>query len=159
MSIRCYLVETLQNGTLNIHDIHIMHQIFKHTTYPLRHFNIESLLEVLEAQRLKRYVENHNYKLYIDIVYEIDNDSVEYRKYEFEKKAIYNIKDILELAEKLKSSNPEQKVIFVDSDYNQYFIKKDVKLGVIGESLDLDRYTMEENGSNYDEDCIVLEVL
>lgn len=200
MVIQCYLVETFKNGSPKIHDIHIMHRTFNHTTYPLKHFNIESLLEVLEAYRLKRYVENHNYKLYIDIVYETEDDSIEDNSIEsdetgpilnfdkvikanvealnavkdvepFNKKTsgdafayiseknICMVRDILELAEKLKSSDPEQKVIFVDSDYNQYFIKKDVKLEVIGEALDLDRDTMEENDSNYDEDCIVLEVL
>ncbi len=201
MAIQCYLVETLQNGTPKMHDIHIMYQTFKHTAYPLKHFNIESLLEVLESLRFKRYVKNHTYKLYIDIVYETEDDSIEssdsiesdetgpilnFDKVikanvealnavkdveQFNKKTsgdsfayiseknICMVKDLLELAEKLKSSNPEQQVIFVDSDYNQYFIKKDIKLKVIGEALDLDRDTMEENDSNYDEDCIVLEVL
>lgn len=73
--------------------------------------------------------------------------------------SICTVKDILDLAERLKSSNLDQKVIFVDSDFNQYFVNKQVKLEVIGEALKLDRETMEENDSNYDEDCIVLEIL
>lgn len=157
MTIRCYMLEHRPNDKPRVHVIHTITHEFEQTEYPLKHFNIEEIITVLEEVYLSRYVKNHNYTLIIDV--EHDDDTKKDINLKYKEASICTVKDILDLAERLKSSNLDQKVIFVDSDFNQYFVNKQVKLEVIGEALKLDRETMEENDSNYDEDCIVLEIL
>ena len=71
---------------------------------------------------------------------------------------ISTVKHFLDVAEKLKSSDPDQKLVFVDSDYNEYRISRNFSLDVVGEALNLDRGTLEENEEDYDEDCIAFSI-
>lgn len=71
---------------------------------------------------------------------------------------ISTVKHFLDVAEKLKSSDPDQKLVFVDSDYNEYRIGRNFSLEVVGEALNLDRETLEENEEDYDEDCIAFSI-
>ena len=68
------------------------------------------------------------------------------------------VQDILELAEKLKSSDPNQRIIFADSDFNEYLINVKVDLTCVGEALNLDFDTMQENGGDYFEECVKFEI-
>ena len=203
MVIKIYLKEIKLRSESKTHKIHQIYKDFKHTNYPLKHFNVEDIIKVLEDNSLTRYVKNHNYFLKIDAVYEtdeegnvaseddFDGDTKSSPVFEFDniikasveamdaikeiesvdefasykvfsvtsEENIYKIRDILELAEKFKDFDPNKKIIFVDSDLNQYYIQKKFKYEVIGEALNLDKETMEEYDANYDEECIVIGVL
>ena len=203
MVIKIYLKEIKVRSESKTHKIHQIYKDFKHTNYPLKHFNVEDIIKVLEDNSLTRYVKNHNYFLKIDAVYETDeegnvaseddseNETESSPVFEFDniikanveamnainevesvdkfasykiftvtdEKNICMIKDILELADKFKDVDPDKKVVFVDSDFNQYSIQKKFKYEVIGEALNLDKETMEEYDANYDEECIVIGVL
>ena len=71
---------------------------------------------------------------------------------------ISSVQDVLDLAEKLKCSNPNQRVIFVDSDFNEYNICSEISLTCVGDALGRDYDEMVDNGEDYFEDCISIEV-
>ena len=71
---------------------------------------------------------------------------------------ISTVQDVLDLAGKLKCSNPNQRVVFVDSDFNEYNIVSEISLTCIGNALGRDYEEMADNGEDYFEDCISIEV-
>lgn len=72
---------------------------------------------------------------------------------------ISTVQDILDLAERLKRNHhPDDKILFTDSDFNQYSIGARFQVSCVGDVLGLDELETEENGEDYTEKCISFNV-
>ena len=73
------------------------------------------------------------------------------------KEIITTVQDILDLAESLKKyHHPDDKVVFADEDFNEYLFSSRYQCTSIGDALGLDEDTMEENGEDYNQKCLLI---
>lgn len=71
---------------------------------------------------------------------------------------INTVQDLRDLVKNLEGIDSTSKVVFVDTDYNQYQINLNFSSTCIGDALGLDHDDMVENGENYFEPCLNFEV-